>query len=449
MPRATILGSICRHHPVKLFQKLRDRFKGKDASGILRGTISLTMGAGFAKLIGIASIAVLARIYSPDDYAVLAIYSALVNIIVPVMTLRYVIAVPLPKTDAAAANVMALSALLVVAISMLGGAAMWLLGPGLLGALEMDALTPWRGLVIAGAVAVAVYEGLTMWATRKHAFSIIARTQVVQSLMGEGLKIALGLAGLRPFGLMLGQLVSQSGGISSLALTQRKEYRRLARFVSVTRMKRLAKRYWSFPAYRLPSQVLLIGSAQMPVLLSATFYGKDATGQLALAFTALAVPATLMADSVGKAYFAGISKLGRRKPREIRALTFSVIRTVLLLALAPTIALMFAGEWIFTHAFGSKWALAGHFASFLSILMIAQFVNRATVSYLMSVFDGQREVLFLNIQRVLLTFGCFWIGDQLGATIDQALLAYALLLSAHYTVGVWLALRKLRPGANE
>lgn len=402
------------------------------------------MGSGFAKLIGIASIVLLARIYSPSDYAVLAIYSALVNILVPAMTLRYVLAVPLPKADGAAANIFTLSIAILAVTTAAAGIFAWLAGPRLLEILSMEQLTQWRGLVVIGAAAVATYEGLTMWATRRHAFSIIARTQVVQSLTGEALKLALGITGLRPLGLLVGQLVSQSGGIASLASSFVGDAKKLSRHVTLSRMRKAARQYASFPTYRLPSQILLISSAQLPVLLSATYFGQAATGQLALAFTALAVPATLMADSVGKAYYAGISRLGRRKPEEIKALTYSVIKTVLALAIIPTTCLLLGGEWLFTHAFGERWAQAGRFASNLSILMIAQFVNRATVSYLMSVFDGQKEVLLLNVQRIILTFGCFWIGREWGADASQVLLAYALLLSAHYIAGVWLALRKVR-----
>lgn len=425
-------------------RKLRDSLASRDTSGVFRGMMTLALGTGSAKLIGILSTVLLTRLYQPEDYAVLAIYSSLVNILVPVLSLRYALAIPLPRRDAWSANVFALSVVLIITTGGVAGIAMWLAGPFVLHLLSMDVLIPWRGLVVAGAVAVASYELLAMWATRQRQFGTIAKTQILQAAMGESLKIILGLLSVRPFGLMLGQLVSQSGGVSTLTLRFSSDYRRLRQYISPSRLQKAFRLYHVFPAYRLPSQVLLIISAQAPLLLSALYFEKAITGQLSLALTLLAIPTALMADSIGRSYFAEISRLGRRRPKEVLQLTHNVLRRVLLLSLLPTIFLMACGKWIFQIAFGPQWAQAGVFASALALLMVAQFMNRATVSYLMSVFDGQKQVLFLNIQRIVLTVGCFLIGRRAGLAPTTILVIYAATLSAHYVIGLLLALKKVR-----
>lgn len=404
---------------------------------------TLAMGAGSAKLIGIASTVLLTRIYSPEDYAVLAIYSALVNVLVPILTLRYALAIPLPRTSAMAANVLALSAILILVLGFLSGLVMWLGGPALLHWMSMEELIPWRGLVVAGGMAVAIYELLGMWATRRQAFSVLAQTQVGQAVVGEGLKLTLGALGARPIGLIIGQLVSQSGGVGTLLFGFRAELALRTR-VSRLRLKMAARYFRSFPFFRLPSQVLLIGSAQAPLVLSAIYFGTEVTGQLALAFTALAVPTTLMADSIGRAYFGSISKLGRRQPDAVRRLTLSILGRVFLLSLPPTFLLMTGGEWLFRVAFGDRWAQAGTFASALAVLMVAQFMNRSTVSYMMSVFGGEKQVLYLNVQRVALTLGSFWLGHVTNLPPLHVLVLYAAALSVHYVVGIFLAFAKLR-----
>lgn len=405
---------------------------------------ALALGSGSAKLIGIASTVLLTRLYGPEDYAVLAIYSALVNITAPMLSLRYALAVPLPRTSTLAANIFAASLFLVLAIGVLLGLVIWAWGPQLLSLMSMEALIPWRGLVIVGGVAVALYDLLGMWATRQHAFPALAKTQVLQSLAGESLKLILGLFNLRHMGLIIGQIVSQSGGVGTLSFRFRQDYLQLRRHISVRRATLALRHFSSFPIYRLPSQILLIGSAQAPVVLSAVYFGKEETGQLALAFTALAVPTTLMADSTGRAYFASISKLGRRQPKAIRELTLSILRRVFLLSLPPTLIIGLGGQKIFSLAFGERWGQAGQFSSALAVLMVAQFMNRATVSYMMSVFGGERQVLYLNVQRVILTVGCFWIGHIAGLGMLTTLFTYAVVLSIHYLIGISLAFSKAR-----
>jgi len=93
-----------------LIASLSSRLFGGPAGPVFRGMGTLALGAGVARIIGVVSIPVLTRIYSPADYGVLAVFTALVGMLVPVLTLRYGAAIPLPRYDGMAMNLMALAA---------------------------------------------------------------------------------------------------------------------------------------------------------------------------------------------------------------------------------------------------------------------------------------------------------------------------------------------------
>src|SRR5690606_12731715 len=85
------------------------RLVDKDASAVFKGMITLALGSGGARLIGLAAIPLLSRLYSPEDFGLLAVFSSMVLILAPLVSLRYVLALPLPRRDGTALNLLALS----------------------------------------------------------------------------------------------------------------------------------------------------------------------------------------------------------------------------------------------------------------------------------------------------------------------------------------------------
>ncbi len=418
----------------------RQQLAGNASAKVFKGMATLAVGNGLARVVGLASIPLLTRIYSPEHFAVLSVFTALLLILTPMMTLRYELAVPLPSRDGTAMTLMVLSAVFVAATTVIVSILLWLAGPALLTLVSMEALIPYRWMLGVALTSAGLYEVLLIWAVRRRAYPAIARTQLQQSAVGSIAKVALGLLGLKPVGLLAGQVLGAGAGTVRLIRLFEADMKRYWRQVTLLRAWRLMRHYRSFPTYRLPSQLLQIVSSQAPLLLTAALYDPRTTGQLGLAMMTLALPMNLLGHSTSKAYYAEIATIGRKRPAEIRTLTYSVIKRLLALALAPTLLLLLFGERIFALAFGTEWTMAGEMASLLAIYLLFQFMH-APASHLLSVFQGQRLLLALNIQRAVLTLACFASGHLLELPITSVLLVYAITLSAHYLFSLLMSLR--------
>lgn len=419
-----------------------DRLGGKTSANVFKGMATLALGNGLARILGLAATPILTRIYSPEHFGVLSVFTALLLIFTPLMTLRYELAVPLPSRDGAAMTLMALAtafiAMTTVALSLL----LWLAGPALLSMASMQVLIPYRWMLMIALTSAGLYEVLLIWAVRRRAYPAIARTQLQQSAVGSVAKVALGLLDMKPLGLLAGQVLGAGAGTMTLVRMFFADVQRYRRQVTFQRAWFMLRHYRGFPAFRLPSQLLQIFSSQAPLLLTAALYDATTTGQLGLAMMTLALPMNLLGHSTSKAYYAEIASIGRKRPAEIRALTYSVIKRLLALALAPTLLLLLFGERIFALAFGTEWAVAGEMASLLAPYLLFQFMH-APASHLLSVFEGQRLLLMLNVQRCLLTLACFASGHFLELPITSVLLIYAITLSAHYLVSLLVTLRAI------
>lgn len=421
-------------------QRLKDRAFSSPAGAVFRGMATLAVGNIAARIIGIAAIPVLTRLYSPEDFGALAVFTSLISILAPIITLRYVLALPLPRRNGMAINLLVLSAGLMLCMSLLVGLGLWAFGPQLLRLFSMEILAPYWWLIILGLIGGSGYEILSLWATRKRAYKSIAQTTAVQSLLGNLTKLGLGFLAIKPLGLLIGQVISSSGGITSLWLRFRADFAINRSLISINRIKLIAGRYRHFPIYRLPSQFLLAFATQAPLLFTAMIYDARTTGQLGLALMAISLPIGLLSNSMSSAYYAEISNIGKKQPAKIRRITYSMLKRLIAMSILPAFVLALFGELIFSIAFGKEWQLAGQFAALLAVYLVFQFLQ-VPVSRILFVFEGHRLLLLLNIQRTLLILACFAAAYYWQLEATQTVLAYSLLLGLQYLASIIYTLK--------
>lgn len=426
-----------------LHRRLTARLFGGASGGVFRGMATLALGSGIGRVIGIVSIPVLTRLYSPEDFGVLAVFTAFVAILAPLVTLRYVLALPLPRHDGVAMNLLVVASGLMLTLTAIVTLVLWLWSDTLLSLVSMQVLSPWWWLIALGVLGTATYEMLTMWATRKRAYKVIAQTNVTQSAAGGVIKIGMGLAALQPIGLLVGQVVAQAGGTGRLLLNFFSEFRGNWRHVRRSRLRMTAWRHRGFPIFRLPSQILLVFSQQFPLIFAASLFGTATAGQLGLALSVLAVPLSLIGGSMGKALYSEAANIGMRDPLKVYRIVRMTQKRLFLIAIIPAILLFLFGPYLFRFLFGDQWETAGQFASVLSIYLVFQFTS-APLMQVINLLEVQYVFLIITFIRALLTLSLFWIVDYFGMGPENYILLLSTLLALFYVVISLLILFKLK-----
>lgn len=375
---------------------------------LLKAMFTILLGAGSARIIGIASIPVLTRLYSPEDYGVLALYISFITVLAPVMTLRYVQAIPLPKSDITAFNLFSLCLKLIIFWSVLLSVALILFGEILFDFFNIKELREWWWLVVLGIAGTAIFELLSMWATRKREYKVLATTQINQALIGNAVKIGLGFLAAKPAGLLIGQFLNQSAGIFGFVKILKAEFKQLLPKVAFRREKSIARHYQEFLWFRLPSQVLMALSLQAPIFIMTILYGKEYTGQLSLAIVVLSLPAGLVGTAMGKAYYAEISRIGRKNIEEIKSLTINMQKNLFFIGLPAVAFLFFFSETLFSSVFGQDWRLAGIYGSILSPFIMFQFTSRPLMEVI-NVVGAQSVFLIIHSLRAAGLIVIFYI----------------------------------------
>ncbi|WP_201588659.1 lipopolysaccharide biosynthesis protein [Psychrobacter pulmonis] len=414
----------------KLKAKYNQLFASESGS-TFKGMLTLALGSGAARIVGIASIPIVTRIYSPADYGLLALYISIVSILVPIATLRYSTAIPLPKTDALAINIVALGLLLIAIYSAILLSLLFLFSETILAWFDMAELAQWWWLIVLGVAGTASYELFSLWTTRKKQYKVMAKTQLSQSLIGSTAKIVLGLLAIKPIGLIIGQFFAQSAGIGGLIKASAKDFKRLMPEINRKRVKMLAIYYRDFPYFRLPSQLLLQVSSNAPILMMASLYSRELTGQLSLAIMAISIPTGLVGQSMAKAFYAEIAAVGKRDLVKVRAITIDVQKKLFLVGVPLTVLMMLLAEPLFKLVFGEEWKLAGKYATILAPFILLQLTSSPLMQVL-NLIGGQLLFLVINIVRVLGLAAIFMLANNIELAADMFIILLSSFLFIFY-----------------
>ena len=404
----------------------------------------LVAGDGVARIIGIITTPIITRIYSPEQMGVLSVFISLLALMAPFATFRYSLAIPLPKSDRLSFNLSALSFIILCSGTIIIFGTCYFIGKPILTVFSIPQVANYWQLIPVSFWCIGVYEILSQWAVRKKQFSSLAKTKVTQKLVGSLSKIVLGLCGLKPLGLLIGEILTQMGGTLSLFKSFIKDLRPNLLYVKKAKLRFLSLHFIDFPKYRLPSQFFLIFSGKIPLLYFAWKYGAELTGQLGLSITMLSIPVTLIGYSVGKAFYAEIATIGKKEPDKIFKLTKNIMQKLFGFSFIPFLIILCLGPWIFKLFFGEMWFQAGVFARILSFYLLMQFVYSPIGDGIVNVFNKQNVIFLIDFIRVIIIATVFSMSYFLQWDVIFTLIVYSMSLTIHYCIATYMILRIIK-----
>ena len=407
-----------------LLEKSRGRSFARNVAVLAGGT---ALGQGLAVLAS----PLLTRLYTPSGFGVLAAYTSIFSILLVVVALRYELAIPLPEDDETAGHLLALSLAIVSGMSLVVGLAVWLLRDHAARWTNAPALESYLWLLPLGLLGMGFYQALNYWAVRKRAFSRVAQTKLGQSIGMVLTQIGLGLLGLDPAGLLIGDVAGRlSGGGTLATLTWRLDGTLLKR-VNMTGLRRAAARYRRFPLFSSGSGLLNSAGLQLPALLLTAFYSPEAAGWFALGQRAIGTPIALVGQAVAQVYLGEASRLAQENPQALRGLFLRTARKLLLVGGAPIAIFALCGPWLFTLVFGEPWYEAGTYVQLLTLMFVTQFVI-VPLSPTLNVLERQDLQLLWDAGRLVLVVGGLVSANALGWSVSRAVLVYGVAMLIAY-----------------
>jgi O-antigen/teichoic acid export membrane protein len=221
---------------------------------------------------------VLTRMFTPAEFGVLAVFTALTSMMIVAMALRYEFAIPVCRDDDDALAMLVLCAVVTTGITLL--LTVLILGYGqqiaaifgLHGHEDLLWLAP-PSLWLWG-----LSLPLANWTIRRSAFRLNAGSNLAQFATQAMAQLSLGALGGGGSALVIGYSL---GPVARLALLRNAlGARDRARLTKLTpsRVWRMAREHWRYPVFSSSSSVLQSASQMLPAVLVAALYGPAAAG---------------------------------------------------------------------------------------------------------------------------------------------------------------------------
>ncbi len=388
----------------------------------MRGITSIVVGSLAGQGLVILSYPLLTRLYDPAELGLLTVFTSVVGMISVISTASLEAAIPIPPDDGEAADV-AWSALAVVSGTTIvtGVVGFFAAGP-LATLLGVPRLAQYWWLVAVTVFVLGAYMVLSEWMVRDRTYGALGRRNLLQGVGQTVTQIGLGLAGVRPLGLLLGVGVGRTlamGGLVSRGGLLRQ------RAPSVAGLRAAVRRFRRFPLLATPSALVNSAGLEMPLLLVSALYGDARAGLLGLTIRVFSGPTAIIGQAVSQVY-TGETGAAIRQPSGAlgRLLRKAVLRLVLLGA-GPALLLVVAGPWMFGLIFGPTWTEAGEYARFLAVAYLAQFAV-TPVSSTLFLLERQGHELVWGCLRLLLTAGGTAVCGLLGEPVQVAVIVLAI-----------------------
>lgn len=409
-----------------------------------RSVSVLAGGTAAGQIIVIAASPIVTRLYTPEDFGLLAVYAGVLGMLGVVTCLRYQLAIPLPESDREAAAIAILSVSAVVGVTFVTAIAVLFFGDSLALLLNTPGISPYLWLIPLGVFLTGLYQVVNLWAVRLSAFREIARTKLIQSV--SMVTIQVGGYALGPISLLLGRVAGQSAGV--LSLGRHTIERNLIDFQKTEKadVRRAAQKHRNFPLLSTWTGLSSAGGIHLPPLLIATFFGAGPAGLFSLTHRVLSQPMTVVGRAVSDVFYREAAQAYREE--SLHNLVENVYNALVAIALPLAVVFFISAPALFSFVFGSDWNVAGEMARWMTPWLFFNFVS-APPTRVYPILD--RHGVALVSQLSLLLSGVFsvLIGGLLFNSVIKTVMLMALANSFMYVARLVVTyhLLSLRPMA--
>ena len=390
---------------IDLFSKIRHIFP---QSKFARNVTLIASGTAFGQGILVLASPLLTRLYSPEDFGILAVFSSILSILAVLASLRYELAIPLPTDNKAAATLLAGALGIAVGTSLLACFAVLFFGERVAIWAGVPALRHYLWFLPISLLGAGAFQCLSYWSARQKNFSLLGYVRALQATGRVIVQIFGGILHFGVFGLISGVLVAQFLGVGTLL---RKAYAPLKE--NSGEWGKVLKRYSDFPKFTVWASLISVIGVQFPPILFTRFFSPEIAGYFLLITRVLTLPAALIGQATGQVFF----PLAAEKNHDLVATRTIVQRvsTTLFKIAFPIFALIgLQGETIFRIIFGESWGQAGRYAQYFAPWLLLSFVSSPLSPFVLAK-GRQKQALWITFYETTLRLGVVWLGGSLAS----------------------------------
>jgi hypothetical protein len=418
----------------KIYKKVKSIFfKSEFNSNVL----TLMVGTTIAQAIPIAITPILTRIYTPEDFGILALFIGLTAIFGTIANARYELAIMLPEKDEDAINIAALGLLIAIFLSLVLLISAIVLNEKITNLLNNEKIGFWLYFVPFVVLMMGSYNVLNYLNNRKKLYKNISVFNVYKAMVSATVQLSVGFIKSGATGLISGQIISSIVTNYFLAKNTKANYR--LQTINKERMFELAGRYNKFPKYTMWAVLANSSSQHLTTILISGVYSVTTLGFYFLTQKLLFIPASVISQAIEQVFYQEAAEEKAKTSIAVLIFKKTLVRLFLL-----SLIIYFLLYWVivdlFIFAFGESWAVAGEYAKILIPLFFIQFFVSPLAAMNM-IFEKNEVGMCWQFILLLLHIALILLADFYNLDFESYLYLVVWVIGAHYLILLFIISR--------
>lgn len=380
--------------------------KLKNISGDKKSVLALVGGTTIAQGINFVFSPIQTRLFSPEVFGELSVFTSITSIIGVIVCLRYELAIVLPKDDDEGYALFKLSWFFAALVSLLALVVFGVWGRHIYARFNAPGITKYWYYVPITLLLTGIIQAANYWLTRQRKFTVLSYNKVVPVLALNLVSIGLGLVGDRTLGArLLSILVANMVNIAVLATVLIPDSK--VKREGIYKKTELISKYKNFLKYDILGALINNLSWMLVPILMNAYYGSFAAGQYSIGLKVIQLPASLIGAAIGQVFLKTANE--RKHQKKLYSYTINISKKLLLFTLPIAVFLLLFSKQLFVFVFGKEWLMAGIYTQILTPWAIVWFVS-SPISAIYLVSQKQNVSLITSILNLTTRFLSLFLG---------------------------------------
>lgn len=348
----------------------------------------VSLGPIIVSLVGFLAEPWISRMWGPELYGLGAYFYSVLQILTPSLFLRYNFAIVQAADHREASNLLILSLLIFSALFLV----VVLFYPFLASLLgESFPFERYKAYFLSSLLAGSLAILLRFWSSHMKRFGVQTMSVILLQIVPVILLLLLGYQGRVGERQMIWvkSVAYYCFPLLMILSFVFKDAGKVARLSSWQGLKEVAKKYVDYPRHEYLGFVANLLVFNFPVILIAKYWGNEASGLYAKAFTILYMFVLLLGDSVNRVLHKEAADMVNGG-KDLAPFINNVFRALVYFSLLPFMLVMLVGPELFSVFLGKRWLVSGQFAQAMALWSFANLLNLSLLP-LYGVLNHQRQ----------------------------------------------------------
>lgn len=419
----------------------------RSRSDFIKNSFKLVAGTAIAQAISFLASPIITRLFTPADFGTFTFIISIVGGFGLIATLRYEMAVVLPREEKKAVNIVFLSLAIAFLMSLAIAVGVLIIN---IWPLKTSVIDPtyrtWLYVIPVMVLLLSAGNVFQNWFNRQKEYKTLAISKVLNSVGNNLVTIYLGFIGFGMWGLLLGNFSGLLLFNLLFVWVLLKRYKGHFSHYDPTSIKPLASQYKDLPMANTPQMLIELVQLYGIVFLLQAFFSSEVLGWYSLSQRLLQAPMWLIGTSICQVFYKDASER-YALDRNINDLLKKTIKMAALAALPALLVLLTIGPWLIAFIFGASWKESGNIARILAPWFFFDFI-RYSVSQTPLIIGKTRQMFFISFIGAMSMVLAISAGALFFRDAATGFMLLSIILSCYsiaVTYWIFISVKKIKP----